>query len=50
MTVTEAAGSPHGWPLRLIDGAGDDPPMERPAAFLAALQAVLPGGSGRVGR
>ena len=50
VTVAEAAGSRHGWPLRLIDGAGDDPPMERPAAFLAALQAVLPRGSGRVER
>jgi pimeloyl-ACP methyl ester carboxylesterase len=37
--VAEAASVRHGWPLRLIEGAGDDPPMERPAAFLDALGA-----------
>jgi pimeloyl-ACP methyl ester carboxylesterase len=42
LPAAEAAAARHGWPLRVIDGAGDDPPMERPAAFLAAL----PGGSG----
>jgi pimeloyl-ACP methyl ester carboxylesterase len=39
--VAEAAAARHGWPLRVIDQAGDDPSMERPAAFLAALQAAL---------
>jgi pimeloyl-ACP methyl ester carboxylesterase len=39
--VAEAASARHGWPLRVIDHAGDDPPMERPAEFLAALRAAL---------
>jgi pimeloyl-ACP methyl ester carboxylesterase len=45
LPVAEAAAARHGWPLQVIDHAGDDPPMERPAAFLAALRAA--GGSGR---
>jgi pimeloyl-ACP methyl ester carboxylesterase len=54
VAVAEAASARHGWPLRVIDGAGDDPPLERPAAFLAALDAVLAptataGGSGGSG-
>jgi pimeloyl-ACP methyl ester carboxylesterase len=39
--VGEAASARHGWPLQVIDHAGDDPPMEQPAAFLKALRAVL---------
>jgi pimeloyl-ACP methyl ester carboxylesterase len=41
LAVAEAAAARHGWPLRVIDGAGDDPPLEQPAAFLAALQDAL---------
>jgi pimeloyl-ACP methyl ester carboxylesterase len=41
LAVAVAAAARHGWPLRVIDGAGDDPPMERPVEFLAALQAGL---------
>jgi pimeloyl-ACP methyl ester carboxylesterase len=33
-----AATALYGWPLRVIDNAGDDPPMEQPDAFLAALE------------
>jgi pimeloyl-ACP methyl ester carboxylesterase len=43
LAVAEAAGARHGWPLQVIDHAGDDPPMEQPAAFLAALRAALAG-------
>jgi pimeloyl-ACP methyl ester carboxylesterase len=49
LPVAEAAAGRHGWPLRLIDPAGDDPPMEQPAAFLAALDAALAAGA-TVGR
>jgi pimeloyl-ACP methyl ester carboxylesterase len=41
LAVGEAASARHGWPLRVIDAAGDDPPMEQPQAFLAALRASL---------
>jgi pimeloyl-ACP methyl ester carboxylesterase len=41
LAVAEAASDRHGWPLRVVDGAGDDPPMERPAVFLVALEASL---------
>ena len=41
LAVAEAASARHGWPLRVIDHAGDDPSMEQPAAFLAALRAML---------
>jgi pimeloyl-ACP methyl ester carboxylesterase len=43
LAVAEAAAARHGWPLRVIDGAGDDPPMERPVEFLAALLAATTG-------
>jgi pimeloyl-ACP methyl ester carboxylesterase len=39
----EAAAARHGGPLRVIDGAGDDPPLERPAEFLDALLAATGG-------
>ena len=52
LAVAEAASARHGWPLRVIDHAGDDPPTERPAAFVAALEAALAAGAtpGRAGR
>jgi pimeloyl-ACP methyl ester carboxylesterase len=37
LRVAEAASARYGWPLHVIDGAGDDPPLEQPAAFLRAL-------------
>jgi hypothetical protein len=46
LAVAEAASARHGWPLRVIDHAGDDPPLEQPKAFLAALRAAT-GGVGR---
>jgi pimeloyl-ACP methyl ester carboxylesterase len=39
--VAEEAGARYGWPLHVIDAAGDDPAMEQPVAFLAALRAGL---------
>ena len=41
LPVAVAAAARHGWPLQVIDHAGDDPPTERPAAFLAALRAAM---------
>ena len=43
LRVAEAASARYGWPLRVIEGAADDPAMERPGAFLAALRAALGG-------
>jgi pimeloyl-ACP methyl ester carboxylesterase len=40
LAVAEAASARHGWPLRVIDHAGDDPPLGQPKAFLAALSAA----------
>jgi pimeloyl-ACP methyl ester carboxylesterase len=39
--VAEAAAARFGWPLHVIDGAGDDPALEQPEAFLAALHLAL---------
>lgn len=41
--VAEAASAHFGWPLHVIDDAADDPPLEKPEAFLDALRAVLAG-------
>ena len=41
LEVAEAASSRHGWPLHVIENAGDDPPMEQPKAFLGALRPAL---------
>ena len=39
--VAERVSAGRGWPLHLIDGAADDPPIERPEAFVAALRRSL---------
>jgi pimeloyl-ACP methyl ester carboxylesterase len=39
LDVAEAASARYGWPLHVIDDARDDPAVEQPAAFLAALHA-----------
>jgi len=39
--VASAASARYGWPLHVIEGAGDDPAIEQPAAFLDALHAAL---------
>jgi pimeloyl-ACP methyl ester carboxylesterase len=41
LQVAEAASARHGWPLRVIEHAGDDPALEQPTAFLRALHAAL---------
>ena len=37
LSHAEAASSRLGWPLRIVDGAGHVPHIERPQAFLRAL-------------
>jgi pimeloyl-ACP methyl ester carboxylesterase len=39
--IAEAASARYGWPLRVIEDAGDDSPIERPEAFLEALHGLL---------
>jgi pimeloyl-ACP methyl ester carboxylesterase len=39
--IAEAAKARYGWPLHVIENAGDDPPFEQPEAFLRALRAEL---------
>ncbi|ABS27849.1 alpha/beta fold hydrolase [Anaeromyxobacter sp. Fw109-5] len=41
LSVAETVSARHGWPLRVIESAGDDPPLEQPRAFLEALHAAL---------
>jgi pimeloyl-ACP methyl ester carboxylesterase len=41
LSVAETANGRFGWPLHVIEDAGDDPAMEQPEAFLAALRADL---------
>jgi pimeloyl-ACP methyl ester carboxylesterase len=41
LQVAEAASARHGWPLHVIEHAGDDPALEQPNAFLRSLHAAL---------
>jgi pimeloyl-ACP methyl ester carboxylesterase len=41
LRIAEQAGARHGWPLQVIEDAGDDPPLEQPDAFLTALRAAI---------
>ena len=41
LEVAEAASPDHGWPLHVIEDCADDPPIEQPEAFLAALRTAL---------
>ncbi|MCO1658987.1 alpha/beta fold hydrolase [Pseudonocardia humida] len=41
LRVAERAATRHGWPLHVIDGAGDDPVLDRPEEFLHALRTAL---------
>jgi pimeloyl-ACP methyl ester carboxylesterase len=43
--VAEAAAERYGWPLLVVDGAGDDPALDRPREFLEALHDALGSGS-----
>lgn len=49
VSVAQAASAKYGWPLRVIENAGDDPPMEQPEAFLEALRPALGSSSGARG-
>ena len=41
VAVARATAARHGWPLHVIDEAGDDPPLDQPAIFLDELRAAL---------
>jgi pimeloyl-ACP methyl ester carboxylesterase len=41
LRVAEQAAARHGWPLHVIDDAGDDPVLDRPDEFLHALRAAI---------
>lgn len=41
LRVADAASKRYGWPLHVIENAGDDPPIEQPQAFLRALRGAL---------
>lgn len=41
LRVAESASERFGWPLHVIENAGDDPPIEQPEAFLEALRVAL---------
>ena len=43
LEIAEAARTRYGWPLYVIEGARDDPAIEKPDAFLRALRAALGG-------
>jgi pimeloyl-ACP methyl ester carboxylesterase len=43
LSVATDASARHGWPLRIIENAGDDPAMEQPEAFVRVLREVLGG-------
>ena len=40
LAVARAACEKFGWPLQVIEGAADDPTLEQPQAFVAALAAA----------
>src|SRR5947207_15877751 len=41
LPVAEAASERYGWPLEVIEEAGDDPPLEQPQTLLRALRSAL---------
>ncbi|MGZ4619828.1 MAG: alpha/beta fold hydrolase [Frankiaceae bacterium] len=41
LPIAQAAAARHGWPLQVIDDAGDDPVLDQPDAFLDALRTAL---------
>jgi pimeloyl-ACP methyl ester carboxylesterase len=44
LRVAQAASERFGWPLHVIDGSADDPPIEQPDAFVDAVLRVPPTG------
>lgn len=43
LRIAEEASERHGWPLRVVEEAADDPYRDRPEAFLRALDELLDG-------
>lgn len=43
LRIAEDARDRYGWPLHVIEDAADDPPRDRPAAFLEALHGAIDG-------
>ena len=43
LSIAEATSARYRWPLRVIENANDDPPVEQPEALLQVLRAVLDG-------
>lgn len=43
LEAAESASARYGWPLYVIEGAGDDPAIEQPEAFVRALRAASAG-------
>lgn len=41
LSVAQAAAARYGWPLHVVEDAGDDPAMEQPDAFVRALDAAV---------
>jgi pimeloyl-ACP methyl ester carboxylesterase len=41
LRIAEAASARYGWPLRVVENAGNDPNLEQPEAFLQALRPAL---------
>lgn len=41
LPVAQQASARYGWPLHVIEGAGDDPPLDNPSAFLQALRDAI---------
>lgn len=41
LEVPRSASERYGWPLHVIEGAADDPPRDRPEAFVRTLRAIL---------
>jgi pimeloyl-ACP methyl ester carboxylesterase len=41
LSVAEQASARYGWPLHVIENAADDPTLDQPEAFTAALRAAL---------
>jgi pimeloyl-ACP methyl ester carboxylesterase len=41
LSVAETASARYGWPLHVVEDAGDDPALDRPSEFVAALESAL---------
>jgi pimeloyl-ACP methyl ester carboxylesterase len=41
LSIAQAASVRYGWPLHVIENVADDPPRDRPDAFLRALGLAL---------